>query len=116
MSCAWLRRKQCPRLVPPPSQHFTQRGATAESSECRTCKGYADGPLTNSQTLRTERVVVTGPVLPESTQNEPDPTTIVIAGPVGRWIECVWVEFYDAWVEAFEEVSNQDVLYGSNSN
>jgi hypothetical protein len=59
-----------------------------------------------SQALRVDGVVVTGPLRPESTQNEPDPRDFVIAGPAGRWTEYQWINSYDVWIEEFEKVSN----------
>jgi hypothetical protein len=84
-------------LPPSPFRNILHREAPLQSLP-NVARARAT-PMDLSQTLRTERVVVTGPVLPESTQNEPNPTTLVIAGPVGRWTESVWVE-------SFEEVSN----------
>lgn len=59
-----------------------------------------------SQALRVDGFAVGGPIQPESTQNDPDPTTLVISGPAGRWTEYHWVGAYAPWVRAFEEVSS----------
>lgn len=94
----------CERENAPPSQQLAESDAPRQSLS--NIARLRAKPMDPSQALRADGIVVTGPIQPESTHNDPDPTTFVIVGPAGRWTEYQWINIYDAWVKAFENVSN----------